>query len=119
MKTFYFCLSIILISSCEVKNEPSAHESFQTIDSNDLKKNESVNYSVSTFQNKNKDWGYQILKNNKAVINQPSIPAIQGNKGFSTEEKAKKTGEFVLQKILNGEFPPIVSLEDLDSLHTL
>jgi hypothetical protein len=119
MKLIYICLSIYLICSCEIKNETSTGKTSKTNDSIELGKVENEDYSVTTFQNNNKDWGYKILKNNKAVINQPNIPAIQGNKGFSTEEKARKTGEFVLLKILNGEFPPIVSLEDLDSLDIL
>lgn len=119
MKLFYFCFSISLIYSCEVKNEISLDKTSITDDSHQSENVENVNYSVITFQNDNKDWGYKILKNNKAVINQPNIPAIQGNKGFSSEDKAKKTGELVLQKIIKGEFPPIVSLEDLDSLEIL
>jgi hypothetical protein len=119
MKLFYFYLSISLIYSCEVKNEISIDKTSKNDDSNQLEKIENINYSVITFQNDNKDWGYKILKNNKAIINQPNIPAIQGNKGFPSEEKAKKTGEFVLQKIIKGEFPPIISTEDLDSLEIL
>ncbi len=119
MKLFYICFSISLICSCEVKNEISLVKTSEKDDSNQSEKVENANYSVITFQNDNKEWGYKILKNNKALINQPNIPAIQGNKGFPSEEKAKKTGEFVLQKITKGEFPPIISIEDLDSLEIL
>lgn len=63
------------------------------------------------------NFGYQIMDaTGKLVINQPSIPAIQGNKGFQTENDAKIAAEFVIQKIDKGIFPPTFSVAELDSL---
>ena len=44
------------------------------------------------------------------MIDQKNIPAIQGNRGFSTKEKAELMGSFILQKVKNGGFPPTVSI---------
>jgi len=64
-------------------------------------------------------WGYQLLKDGKLMIDQKNIPAIQGNRGFSTNEKAELMGSFILQKVKNGGFPPTVSIEEMDSLGVL
>ena len=63
------------------------------------------------------NYGYQIFDaSGKMTINQPTIPAIQGNKGFQTEKDAQTAAEFVIQKIGRGIFPPTFSVAELDSL---
>jgi hypothetical protein len=63
------------------------------------------------------NYGYQIFDaTGKMMINQPTIPAIQGNKGFQTEKDAQTAAEFVIQKIDKGIFPPTFSVAELDSL---
>lgn len=64
-------------------------------------------------------FGYQILKDGKLVIDQPTIPAIQGNQFFSTREKAQKTADYLVEKLNKGIFPPTLSVEELDSLGVL
>ena len=76
-------------------------------------------YSYVTQFNEEQGWGYQILKGSKVYINQPHVPAISGNKGFSNELDAKKTAEFALYKINNGIMPPTLSKLELDSLGVL
>src|SRR6187455_1853745 len=46
---------------------------------------------VRTFKNDSllKGFGYDIYVDNSLKVHQPHIPAVSGNKGFSTEEKAK------------------------------
>lgn len=79
----------------------------------------SATYTVNTFFDKTTLWGYEILKDGKAVIRQQNIPAVSGNNGFSTQEKAEKVGKFVAHKLQNGIFPPSVTKEELDSLGAL
>jgi hypothetical protein len=63
------------------------------------------------------NYGYQIFDaSGKMMINQPTIPAIQGNKGFQSEKDAQTAAEFVIQKIAKGIFPPTFSVAELDSL---
>ena len=66
--------------------------------------------------NGSRGWGYDIMIDDKLYIHQPNIPAIMGNNGFSSEENAKKAGEFIVNKIRNNVMPPSVSAEELDSL---
>jgi hypothetical protein len=66
-----------------------------------------------------KTFGYDILLNGKPLVHQPSIPAMPGNDGFSTKEKAQKVADFVVKKIRNNEMPPTVTIEDLNKLGVL
>jgi hypothetical protein len=53
------------------------------------------------------------------AIDQKHIPVIQGYKSFSSKEKAEKTGNFIVQKMKNGIFPPTLTEQELDSLEVL
>ncbi|MBK9637525.1 MAG: DUF4907 domain-containing protein [Bacteroidetes bacterium] len=78
----------------------------------------SSHFSMHTFKNRDglEGYGFDIYQEGKMMIHQNSIPAIQGNKGFSTEEEAKAVGALMLYRISNGIMPPSISIEDLDSL---
>lgn len=60
-------------------------------------------------------WGYDILINGKLYIHQPIIPGVQGNRVFSSEEKAREAGELIVTKIRNNILPPSVTVEELDN----
>lgn len=73
----------------------------------------------SDEKGQNSGWGYDILINGKTAIHQPIIPAVAGNKAFSSQEAAKKTADFALQKMkLTGSLPTL-SIQELDSLGVL
>ena len=78
----------------------------------------SSHFSMHTFKNEDglEGYGFDIYQKGAMMIHQNSIPAIQGNKGFSTEEEAKAVGALMLYRISNGIMPPSISIEDLDSL---
>ncbi|MFA9370341.1 MAG: DUF4907 domain-containing protein [Labilibaculum antarcticum] len=70
-------------------------------------------YTMQTYQTE-EGWGYQILKNNKPIINQYRIPAIQEKHAFPSEKSAKIVGERVLKKIQLKEIPSISTDELMD-----
>ena len=76
-------------------------------------------FTNEVFETPNLGWGYKIYDNGTLFINQPHIPAIQGNKGFSTKEKAQITADFAILKMDQGFIPPTISPEELDSLGVL
>jgi hypothetical protein len=89
-------------------------DSISTKDKNKTEAPQS-SYAVEVIKG-NAGFGFDILKNGKAVIHQPHIPAVPGLKEFKTKEEAKKTGELMLKKIEANVFPPTVSIGELDSL---
>jgi len=67
----------------------------------------------------NKTFGYEIIVNGKTRVRQPNIPALPGNNGFTSKEKAQKVADFVVKKIRNNEMPPTVTIEDLNRMGIL
>lgn len=63
----------------------------------------------------NSGYGYQILKKQKILINQPYIPAIQTNKTFKNEIEANNVANLVIQKMKKYSLPT-VSIHELDSM---
>lgn len=74
-------------------------------------------YKVISISENN--WGYQIFQKGTMIINQTSIPSIQGIDGFDSEEKAERTAKHILNKVENGTFPPTVNKEELEKLGVL
>ncbi|MBA3971816.1 MAG: DUF4907 domain-containing protein, partial [Bacteroidetes bacterium] len=61
-------------------------------------------------------WGYDICVNDQPAIHQSNIPAVQGLKYFSSEEKARITGEYAAKKMKTSGSLPTLSIKELDSL---
>lgn len=61
-------------------------------------------------------YGYYIFVDGQMVIDQRSIPAVAGKKGFSTKEEAERTAAFAISKIRAGYVPPTISTEELRQL---
>lgn len=79
------------------------------------KKSNSDPYRIEIIALQN-GFGYQLFENQKLIIDQQSIPAIQGNQAFQTYEAAEKCAVFCLEKIKKGIFPPTITIEELNSL---
>jgi hypothetical protein len=78
-------------------------------------------YNHSQFSYKiidavNKTFGYDIYADDRLLIHQPSIPAKQGNEGFTNKADAEKVAKTVMDKLKQGEMPPTVSIEELKKL---
>ncbi len=72
-------------------------------------------YETAVFKTKT-GWGYEIRKNQKAVIHQPVIPGIAGNRSFTTQQQARIVGEAVTEKMRQGQFPPALTRQELAQL---
>lgn len=110
---------VVLLLSCNSNEQNLKNKSVSNYSS--TAKNNTIydsTYKVKTFVVGN-SWGYDIYKDNKLFIHQPNIPAIEGNQGFSSEEKAKLTASLIIQKLKNGIMPPSISIEELDSIDAL
>jgi hypothetical protein len=80
---------------------------------------ESTNYTKEVFQNTDSTYGYKVFRNGKAMINQPSIPAVPGNKGFEKIQQAENMAELVIYKLKNNIMPPTVSVAEVDSIKAI
>lgn len=77
-------------------------------------KTDSLTYQIITGINHT--YGYDIYKNNQKLIHQPSIPCINGNKGFTKKEDAQKVAKLVIKKIRKGEMPPTLTIQEMKKL---
>lgn len=68
---------------------------------------------------KKNSFGYDIYQDGKMIVHQNSIPAVEGNKGFTTRKKAAKVARLVIIKIKNGEMPPAVTKEEMKKIGAL
>ncbi len=73
-------------------------------------------FTIEILPSEKNTYGYKIHSNERPLIVQPNIPALPGNLGFKTPEDAQNVAEFVVHKIKNGDFPPTVTIAELDSL---
>ena len=64
-------------------------------------------------------WGYDILVEGERFIHQPSKPGLPGNRGFSTQAKARKVANLMIKKIRKGEMPPSITLEEMKKLNAI
>ncbi|MDQ6755744.1 MAG: DUF4907 domain-containing protein [Bacteroidota bacterium] len=62
-------------------------------------------------------FGYNILDHGKVIIRQPNIPAVPGNKSFTSKHDAERTAQLAIIKISHGIMPPTISIHELDSMH--
>jgi hypothetical protein len=79
----------------------------------------SAKITIKIISSVNKTFGYDIFLNGKLMVHQPHIPAVPGNKGFTTKERAQKVAEFVVKKIRKNEVPPTVTIDNLNNLGVL
>lgn len=75
--------------------------------------------ALTTFQNEDGSWGYEIAVNDRRMIHQPHRPAIGGKAGFANEKQAQAVGELVMYKIEHGIMPPSVTAVEVDSMEML
>lgn len=76
-------------------------------------------YSYVIMVGKNSTWGYDIYREKKLIIRQPTIPGQPGDHGFATKEAASRVAELVIEKIERGEARPTVTKEELQKLNVL
>jgi Domain of unknown function (DUF4907) len=131
---FFIITSSISFISCDsksVKENSNANESLNEkvagteptlMDSGNVKMvqpESTADITVKVFSssiNGVAGYGYDILIDGKPYVHQPHIPAVAGNRSFTSEKDARMAAELVAYKIRNNIMPPGVTVEELDSL---
>ena len=109
LKYSLLLLALLLVSHC---NSGDKHDS-----NNEATQEEPQpqDIKLQTFKS-DTGWGYNILIDDKIYVHQPHIPAIPGNRGFKSQEKALFVGNAVLTKVKNGIIPPSLTKEEVMNL---
>jgi len=74
------------------------------------------NLRAQTFE-QNGGWGYRIVQDTTAFIEQQGIPGIPGRVPFKTKVEAESVASLVIEKLNQGTFPPTITTQELDSLN--
>lgn len=122
MKKIFFLIIIILTNTLLVnaqtgdgkipQQKPSLKELAQ-IKKTNIKKAAKTRFQYFIIKADSASFGYSIYADGHLYIQQNSIPAVPGNKGFTDTATAAKCAQLVIQKIKQGEMPPSLTAEEL------
>lgn len=98
----FLILFIILFPSCQGK----IYENQQ----------QAAGITAAVFKSEFEGFGFDIYVKDKVIIHQPTIPVIEGQKGFPSEESALKAAQLMIEKILCNQMPPSLSESEVISL---
>jgi len=107
-------VALMVLSACEQSEKTKKEDA--DIAQDEIQITQRVNYEISTLHLL-KGWGYQIRKNGKLILDQPTIPGRPGLNGFQSQEDAQKVAELVVSKLKAQVFPPTVNEDDLKNLN--
>jgi len=113
-----FLIILFVFAACQAQPEQSNIKKATNADKQTSEKTtkEAMPFEIATIQGAN-GWAYQIRKNGKLVIDQPTIPGRPGTAGFQTQQDAQRVAELVKSKLQAKVFPPTVSEDDLKNLN--
>ena len=120
-----FIFSLMIFAACNQQTESagSEHQSQPVTVTKESApgpvQDSSLTYKIISGENGTGGYGYDIYVNGKMYVHQPTIPAVAGNRAFSSEQKAAQAAQLVIYKIQNNILPPTVEVRELDSLHLL
>lgn len=110
MKNYLIHFSVLLLLvSCSNNQQSSEHL-------NTASSKPKLEVKTYLSNDKIKGWGYDIYQDGVLFVHQPNIPAVSGDKGFKSEEEAKRVGSFIIHKIEQNIIPPTLTTEEMDSL---
>ncbi|MBL0184047.1 MAG: DUF4907 domain-containing protein [Chitinophagaceae bacterium] len=81
-----------------------------------IKKAAATQFQYFVIKVNNNSFGYSIYADGNLYIQQNTIPAITGTKGFEDTASAAKTARLVIEKIKQGEIPPTITIHDLKKI---
>ncbi|MBQ3656941.1 MAG: DUF4907 domain-containing protein [Bacteroidales bacterium] len=108
--------ALVCVSGCNSNSGATNADNFEKFDTSVYG---GVNFHVETIQLET-GFGYSVSINDKKVIVQKNIPAVEGNLAFKTKEDALKVGKLVAKKMIH--FPgdlPSVTKEELKELKVI
>lgn len=119
LKILFLLFSIVILSCNNVPENKSDNKTVTDIkeENKPALKIETRIFRNDTMPGSNlTGFGYDIIIDGKPYIHQPHIPAVSGSKGFFSEEDARKTAEYVAEKIRQTNDLPALKERELDSL---
>ena len=117
MKVILSCFFLLLCITIYPQQNPEPQKSGAKIPARSAQTNADLTYKI--ISGEHKTWGYDIYREKKLFIHQPSIPGLPETQGFKTKADAGKVAEAVIGKIMKGEIPPSVTIDELKKMDVL
>lgn len=76
-------------------------------------------FSYKCIAAEKETFGYEIYRDGKLLIHQPTIPGASGTTGFRSKEDAEKVAVLVISKLKKNVMPPTVTKEELRVLKVI
>ena len=125
MRPFLLLFSLLILGQARAQTGnvpdtllPSAAE-MARIKAANIKKAAATQFQYFIIRTGTGQYGYSIYADGNLYIQQTTIPALPGNKGFADTTSAGKLARLVIQKIREGELPPTIRESDLKKLNIL
>lgn len=115
---FIICL-IEILNTCQTQESKQGEPSTSPVLNKKVNPYANMRISYQLIPSESNTWGYDIFVDGSKIIHQPSRPALPGNSGFDTKEKAQKIANLVIEKIKKGEMPPTISTEEMQKAGVL
>lgn len=106
---FLLCI-LFLAAACQQKTADQSEQDAAGV------KSEPAVFYFGLIVNPDSSFGYNIFQDSVLLIQQKTIPALTGNKGFGDSADAAATAAFAIHKLQSGVFPPTILLNEIDSL---
>jgi hypothetical protein len=109
-------LVVASLQGCSQESTKTTDSKTTAATAQEKPKSEAEKFTFRIIPAAENTFGYEILDQGKILVQQKTIPSLPGNKGFQTEDDAKKCAGFVISKLKQNIMPPSVTPEELDSL---
>jgi hypothetical protein len=118
MKKIVLLSSLLFFFSLQSQGQPAqkepAPEEFAQLKAGNIKKAAATQFQYFIIKKDDTNtYGYTIFADGNLYIQQNTIPAIAGTKGFADTTSAARIARLVIQKIKQGEMPPAITISDL------
>jgi hypothetical protein len=120
LKKLFLLLSLIVIfisANAQATTTKPSKKQLAKIKSNNIKQAAKTQFQYFIIKADSNTYGYSIYANGNLYIEQKTIPAISGLKGFEDTIAAAKTAQLVIKKIKQGEMPPTINIDDLKKIN--
>jgi hypothetical protein len=114
LRKYFICTLLLLVFCLAGSDAPLAQKKQSTAVQ---KKGPKLTYTI--INGVENTFGYAIYADGKLKIQQPSIPAMPGNRGFATRADAEKVAQLAIKKMEKGESLPTISMEELKKLKVI
>lgn len=126
MGKLFFVISILFIGISAIsqtgklakKGKDPLYGELAAIRAANIKKADTTQFQYFIIKSDSTGYGYSIYADGNLFIQQTTIPALSGNRGFTDRKKAEKCAKLVMRKLKKGEMPPSITSNEIKKINS-